>query len=505
MVSFTFFMKPLFNCVKGFLIAILLIMPLNILLLNSQSEYVYYGVVPARIWYYETVSGTNDLSLGWRLVPATVADHGYIAIVASQDGTQVRVYTLPGKTLVSEFSLNAMGKRYVSLPNGTMFKVVSDKLVSVLLMSPPPGGGVPGVDATAGPIVAGFYNSVAGAYVGKEFVIETSQGLKGLLHTIFAIEDAEVTLTDEDGSTQTFKLKANTYRELQPKPLTTYRINSTGNIMIQGGYMTINGKDMQRSFFVPSAEGGFIGRRFYSGVADLADEGSLTEENGFVIFALEDAKVTVWDLYNQKAVEELNVKVGEPAYVRPSEIKVFQAIAFDSDKPITVQFLHSGSIKWAGMGVSYGAGLTYLGIRPNEDTPFMLPTNSTIYAYLFAGEDANVVVDDVPMTLRPDEPWIISTPGPHTVRSSKNLVLLLLHYPLIPPNQGIVFQSLENGFGVTVPCVQTVSVTPSVTLHPLSGEGFTLPTNYIIILVILIVIIVIVAIVVLRRNKERNK
>ncbi|MEM2941473.1 MAG: hypothetical protein QW304_07995 [Thermoproteota archaeon] len=493
-------MKPLFNCANGFLISILLIMPLNILLLNPQSEYIYYGVVPGRIWYYETVSGTNDLSLGWRIVPATVTDHGYISILASQDGTWVRVYTLPDRQLVSEATLDSMQKHYVRLPNGTMFKIVSSKLVSVLLISPPPGGGIPGVNVTTGPIVAGFYSSVDGAYVGKEFVIETSQGLLGFLHTIFAVEDAEVTLTDEDGSTQSFKLNANTYRKLQPKPLKAYRITSTGNIMIQGGYMTINRKDMQRSFFVPSAEGGFIGRRFYSGVADLADEGSLTEENWFIISALEDTKVTVWDLYNQKAVEELNVKAGEQAYVRPTEIKVFQAIAFDSDKPVIVQFLHSGSIKWAGMGISYGAGLTYLGIRPNEDTPFVLPTNSTIYAYLFTSEDANIVVDDVPMTLRTDEPWVISTPGPHRVRSNKNLVLLLLHYPLIPPNQGIVFQSLENGFGVTVPCVQTVNVVPSVTLSPMAPSGFMLPTNYTSIIIILI--IVIAAIVVLRRRKK---
>ncbi|MEM2941468.1 MAG: hypothetical protein QW304_07970, partial [Thermoproteota archaeon] len=66
--------------------------------------------------------------------------------------------------------------------------------------------------------------------------------------------------------------------------------------------------------------------------------------------------------------------------------------------------------------------------------------------------------------------------------------------PLIPPNQGI------NGFGVPVPCVQTVSVTPSVTLHPISGEGFTLPLNYIIILVVLLVVVM-VAVLLSRRKK----
>jgi hypothetical protein len=276
--------------------------------------------------------------------------------------------------------------------------------------------------------------------------------------------------------------------------LTTYRITSTGSIMIQGGYMDVTGTNMQRSFFIPSAEGGFIGRRFYSGASDTSDEGILQEENWFVISALEDTKVTVWDLYNQKAATEINVKAGEQAYVKWVEIKVFEEIAFDSDKPIVVQFLHSGSIK-RGYGIATGVGFTYLGIRPNEETPFVLPTNSTIYAYLFTGEDANVVVDDIPMTIRPDEPWILSVPGSHTVRSNKNLILLLLHYPLIPPNQGI------NGFGVPVPCVQTVSVTPSVTLSPLAGEGLAIPTNYIIIIVVLIVIVVVIIVLMRRRKK----
>ncbi|MEM1557226.1 MAG: hypothetical protein QXT26_00575 [Thermoproteota archaeon] len=473
-------------------LVILLIMPLSILLILPQAEYVYYGVVPGRIYQYLPVQET-DLSKGWYLNPATLGTQGYISILASKDDTLVRVYTLPGDRLVAEKSLKAMQKMYVPLPNGTMFKVVSNKLVSVLLISQPPGGRTPGVNATEGPLTTGFYLSVDGAYVGKEFVIETSQGLLGLLHTIFAIEDSEITMTAEDGSTQTFKLKANTYKDLQPQPFKAYRIVSTGNIMIQGGYMDVTGTNMPRSFFIPSAEGGFVGRRFYSGASETSDEGILKEENWFVISALEDTKVSIWDLRTQKLVKELNVKAGEPAYVKWVEIKVFDAIAFDSEKPVLVQFLHSGSIR-RGYGMAYGAGLTYLGIRPNEETPFVLPTNSTIYAYLFSSDEANVYIDDVGITIRPDEPFVINTPGPHTIRSNKNIVLLLLHYPSIPPYQGI------NGFGVPVPCVQTISVTPSITLSPIGGGGPSIPVSYIIAIVILVVIIVIV-IVFLRRKK----
>jgi len=478
-----------FKSLKYFLTLFLLLMFVRITLITPQTEYVYYGVIPERMYQYVPVEET-DLSKGWTLMPYSVADHGYLSILALQDGTTVQVYTLPDKKLMFETTLNAEEKTYVSLPNGTMFKIVSNKLVSVLIFSPPAKGGIPGVNVTESPGVLGFYTAVDGAYVGKEFLIEASQGLTGFGYIIFAVEDAEVTLTDENGETRSFSLKANSFKELMLKPLTTYRITSTGNIMVQAGTPTLWGS---RSFFIPSAEGGFIGRRFYTRTSQTFD---VKEENWFIISSLENAKVTIWDLNTKKVISEFNVKPGEPVMSKPTApeaVAGVSVIVFDSDNPILVQYLHSGSIKRSYGLANWGVGFTYLGIRPNEDTPFMLPTNSTIYAYLFASEEGHVVVDDVPITVKPDEPYIISIPGPHSIKSDKNLVLLLLHYPLIPPNQGI------NGFGVPVPCVQTVSVTPSITLHPISGEGFALPINYIIILVILIVVIVVTAL--LRRKK----
>jgi len=466
---------------------ILLVVPVYTVLLTPQTEYVYYGVVPERTYQYIPIEET-DLSRGWRLIPSSIADRGYISILALQDGTQVRVYTLPGKELVYETTLNSMQKHYVALRNGTMFKIVSNKLVSVLLISPPPKGGVPGVNATEGPIATGFYTSVEGSYVGREFVMEASQGLLGFAVHIFALEKAEVTLTDEDGETQSYVLDANSYQRLRLKPLTTYRVTSTGNIMIQSGATDETGYIMRRSFFIPCAEGGFVGNRFYSKAIGTYD---VMEENLFVISALEDTKVTVWDLGNRKILLEFNVKAGEPVSFKPKAY----AIAVDSDKPITLQFLHSGSIK-SSSGTAYGIGFSYMGVRPNEVTPFVLPTNSTIYAYIFTDKEANVMVDDVPMTVKPDEPFVISTPGLHTIYSNRNLILLLLHYPLTPEGQGI------NGFGVPVPCVETVNVNPGIILSPISGEGFTLPTNYIIMLAVIVTIMAVAILMMLRRRKR---
>ncbi|MEM1557468.1 MAG: hypothetical protein QXR44_04180 [Thermoproteota archaeon] len=477
--------------VKEILTTLILIGSISILLATPQGEYVYYGVVPERIYRYLPVEQT-DLSKGWYIDPATLGKTGYVSIVALEDNTRIQVYTVPDKKLVSEFLLNAMEKRYVPLPNGTMFKVVSNKLVSVLLMSPPPKGGVPGIDATEAVMATGFYPSTNGAYTGKEFVILASQGFLGFGYVIFAVEDAEVTITAEGGSMQTFMMKANTYKELQLDPFKVYKIVSTGNIMVQSGFTAYAAVEAQisKSFFIPSAEGGFVGRRFYSRTLRTFDA---KEENEFIISALEDAKVTVWDLTNQKTITELKVKAGETARGKftVGTGTTGGALAFDSDKPITVQFLHSGSIS-RSYGISYGVGLTYMSIRPNEEVPFVLPTNSTIYAYLFSCEEANVYIDDVGMTIRPDEPFIINTPGIHKIRSNKNLVLLLLHYPLIPPYQGIA------EFSVPIPCVQTVSITPGVALSPLGG-GPSIPISYIIAAVVFVAIIVVI--VFLRKKK----
>ncbi|MEM2350967.1 MAG: hypothetical protein QXT26_00990 [Thermoproteota archaeon] len=485
----------LFKSSEYLIILTILTIPVYTVLPTPQAEYVYYGVIPERTYQYVPVEET-DLSKGWMLLLNSITDHGYISILALQDNTYVRVYTLPSKELVSEATLNRMQKNYVRLPNGTMFKIISNNLVSVTIISPPPRGGIPGVNATESPGVLGFYTSVEGAYVGREFMIEASQGLVGFGYMIFALEDAKVTLTDEKGETQSYDLKANSFKELMLKPLTAYRIVSTGNIMIQAGTPTLWGS---RSFFIPSAEGGFIGRRFYTRTSQTFD---IKEENFFIISAVsEDSKVTIWDLSSRKVVSVLNVRVGEPVSAKLTAVEYtpgVAAIMFDSDNPIVVQYLHSGNIRRSYGLANWGVGFTYMSIRPGEDTPFMLPTNSTIYTYLFVSEEASILIDDIPITVRPDEPFIINTPGPHVIRSNKNLVLLLLHYPLTPPNQGI------NGFGVPVPCVQTVSVTPSVTLYPISREGFTIsPVNYVIIIIIVVLAVAVAGILLLRKRKKK--
>jgi hypothetical protein len=447
--------------VSALLLAALLLLPIipRTLPASTDEEYVYYGIIPHRIHFYQPKhmlsGGAFVLSEGWRLVKASVKAEGVISIIAVTDDTMVRVYELEGGSLVSEASLDALQKHYVELPNGTAFKVVSNRIVFVLTLS----GKAPTANLTAGPTPSGFYIAVNGGFIGREFMILASQGLTGLPYHIFSLEEAQVTITREDGEKQSFRLEANGHKRLGLKAYHAYKVESTGNIMIQAG------NTGSRTYFVPSAEGGFVGRRFYSCSRQSWDP---VEDYGFRIMAAEDVKVKIWDLEFKRLIDEVEVPGGSSVSVKPKA----EAIVVESDKPITLEFVHSGGIK-GYYGWRYGAGVAYMGVKPNVETLFFLPTNSSNQAYIFAYEETTVRVDDVPITIEADGYFVVTTPGLHKIVSDKNVVIQLVHWPLIPSVQGI------NGFGVAVPCIQTVNEASNVKLSPIGGEGF--PMTYLIV------------------------
>jgi len=145
---------------------------------QSVEEHVYYGVIPSRLYLYRpyrTTHGSVDISRGWYLNEGTVKTSGFIAIIGSEEKTHVKVYVMPEGEIVSEASLGLMEKHFVSLPNGTVFKVISDKPVTVLVFSGEP----PQPDAFEGITPVTFYPSVDGGLRGKEIRLHGIAGLIG--------------------------------------------------------------------------------------------------------------------------------------------------------------------------------------------------------------------------------------------------------------------------------------------------------------------------------------
>jgi len=429
----------------------------------SAEEYTYYGVVPERIYYARpkaALPGQSeyDLSKGFIIDPSSVAHYGLLCIIAARPETTVKVYTLPDNLLVSEATLGSMEKHFVKLPNGTIFKVVSNHAVSVILLGGNIGGEELEPNSAEAPTPQTFYTATDGSCIGKEFVILGCQGTTGTPFKIIALEPSTITITREDGVKQSFKMEANSYKSLQLYPFKTYKIESTGNIVIESGGF---GGRSTRSLWIPSVEGGFVGRTFYS----VASSGYWpASDDGFRITALEDAKLKIWDLTLKRVIGELQIKGGTGISVRPKA----DAIMIESSKPVMIAYINNGTIR---RELTYGTGVTYFAVKPNQECLFFLPTNSTVQAYIFAYEETLATIDDVPVTIKADSYYKIITGGFHKIIADKNLLVQVIHWPLTPPFQGI------QSFGTAIPCIQTVNAAPNVKLTPLTGES--LPTVYV--------------------------
>ena len=491
-------MKGKTNIIRNFLaIAIIILLVGNFSLFffttfyeaYAQEKYEFFGYVPAKMWRYN-LTDTDDLNSGWRLATNATGTSGrgtagLVAVVGIVDGTHVKVYSVDNGSLVSEATIDSMQKHYTVFRNGTFFRVETDKLASVYLLN---YGSVPAGNASSGPLPETFYQDVNGAYVGKEFILLGGGIGYTVGYAIFALENAEVTVTRNDSVQEQYSIPVNTWKEILWQPFRTYKIESTGYIMIQSGRPVDIWGDA-RSFFLPAAEGGFVGKTFYSWCQPSWDP---TESYGFRASSTQDAKITVWNLETGQLILSTNVIAGSGVSLKPSA----NAIVVQSDNPITLQYLHNGSItnsKYStGPGIygAYGSGVSYMGVKHDEDTTFYLSVDSYVEAYIFASEETDIILDGNDWTIRAGAYYSLSQPGTHTIRANKNVVIETLNWPNTPEYQGLAYN------GVQIPSIQTVDVVVDVTLTPL--EGF--PMMYVIAGAGAAAAVVIVAVLVMRRR-----
>jgi len=462
--------------------------------LGNQTEYIYYGIVPAKLYRYNVTDGSNRNSR-WQLQSS--ANRSLLTIVAANDNTNIKVYDLTlGKSEIRQ--LNTLERYSLLLANGTFFKVVSDKIVSVLLLNTQ---SIPTSNDTSGPLPHTFYTSTDGLYVGKEFVFMASQYITDVYYSILALEKATVTVTKDDGTIlTTLSLEANLYKTLMLSSFRNYKITSTGNIMVQSGGADLPylGGDCH-CFAVPSAKGGFVGTFFLTRSVPNWD---LKMDFGYRVSSTEDTTVKVFDLETKKLITQLSVKGGSGVAFKPSA----NAIAVQSDKPITLSLIHNGSIEQSkpaaggnptyGIYSGYSEGITFVGVRPTVETEIYLPVNAQNNVFFFASEDTQVSIDgEITQTISADSYHLFTLPGTHKITSNKNIIVEITHWNGEPDYQGILFT------GAIIPCIQTVNTDPTVILTPIE-EGF--PIMYIIIGAGVAAVAVIVAVLVMRSRSSKS-
>jgi WD40 repeat protein len=444
----------------------------------GSPDYTYYGVVPSKIFLY-LLNDANNFTSGWVLGSnssrtgspglngKTVATKALLAIVAAENDTNVQVYDLTLNSLISQDHIDSMEKHLVLLNNGTVFKVVSDKQVSVLLLN---YQNMPVGAVTEGPLPYTFYTDVNGMYVGKKFFLMASEQIfysENKFYTLLALEKSKVTVTRDDGQQNEYSLDANSYTTMLLDVFKVYKIESTGNIMVQSSTTWADiGSSVHRykaSYPVPCATGGFVGQFF---VAKARKGWDPDTDYGFRISASEDTKVKLYDLDTKQVINDLSVKGGTGIGFQPSA----NAIGVQSDKPITLFYFNNGTLG-TSRTAQIGVGVMFIGIQPNQNTPIYLPTDANVEAYFFANEETELTVDGSSQTIQPDQPKLYILLGSHTIQADHNVILQVNFWPNEPEYQGLWFP------GAAIPSIETVANNPTITLTPL-GEGF--PMMYVI-------------------------
>ena len=461
---------------------------------GTTYNYTYYGVVPFKTYRYN-LTDEFDPNSPYQIQVSSVLNRTLLSVVASEDDTNFAVYNLISGELISEGHLNSRENQYTLLPNGTFFKVVSDKIVSVLLIY---YATIPQVDVT--PVINQspntFYTTVDGLYVGKRFVFMVDEGSGGTAnYMIIALEKSTVTISNADGTVlNTLSIDAYAFKVYPFTAFRVYEIESTGNIVLQSGLITWSGGDTD-CFPVPCIEGGFVGKYFVTKSITGYDP---LRDYGYRISAAENAKVKVYDIETKQIIKEFDVVAGVGIGFQPPGAN---ALFVQSDKPITLAMAHNGSIEqtrplesggaYGGPYTGYGSEVSLIGIRANENTEVYLPLGAQVEVYFFANQETQVTIDDSTHTIGANDYFVYTIPGNHMISSDHDIIVEINYWNGVPDFQGISFT------GAIIPCIELVSTDPDVTVLPIEG-GF--PMMYIAIGGGAAAVVVVVAVLVLRKR-----
>jgi len=413
-----------------------------------EGPYVYYGYVPPRIWaivparYHVHYRATEE----WLILPETRVTEVPVLVIASQDKTRLQAYALPSGQSLGQFTLNRLENATVHVGNGTMFKVVADKPVTVLL--------------STGLTFNSFFTSTEGGFVGGEFIFASTSTGATSPFMVYAIEDAEVTLTDSAGSkVASFKLRVNGYQSFGFAREDTYVLSATGRVMVQSLYPPYSG--MGTSFY-PAVQGGYAGQAF-AGISMATDLWPPYTPPAFVFTSDNEAKLTVWDVESQKEALKATVPAGGNV---TAQIKAPAMIA-ESDRPMMLMAQNYG-LAFAVLKADQAVTVFIpTDVPPGEEITYRPTEGARGEAFLFAYKEAVVTLDDTRVRLAPDGSMTVP-PGIHRLSATEDVVLEVVNWPLYPVNASLA------SFGAAVPSVQVASITyPGLSLKPPGGETTT--------------------------------
>ncbi len=432
----------------------------------SEGSYVYYGYAPSRIWRNVTVPGQVG---AYMIDPVSIRDHAFVAVVGNHDGTTVQAYLLPEGTLMESFRLDRLETKVLTVRNGSFFKLVADRPTSVFLV-----GGLNELKPAQTLWVSTFYTSTQGGYVGKEFIFTALQGevtavyVIGFPHRVYALEESTVTVWTRNGSkTASFTLHANTAKELPFVPFEVYRLESTGNVMVQAAAQ-------EAPAFYPAVKGGFVGTLFYGAAHPWSAGGGEFSQRWFALTAGEPADVTIVDLQYQKKFQETKVDAGANESARIT----VRNVGLESTKPIMLFYRTQD----ADGGIAYG------GLQAGQTAYLDLPVGE---AYLFAGKETVVTLDDAQLRLLPDGMLPIPV-GVHKLSTTEPVAIEVV---IIATTQGL------GTFGQCIPSIQGIAPSnEALALRPLLVEE----PPWLYIAAAAIIIAAFIAFVQMRKRKSRK-
>lgn len=433
---------------------------------NEQAHYTYYGFVPSRIYCFNPNRPEDELGVLTRRPPINeseilyVRKHGDLLVTGNYDGTRCWLYRLPEKQLMEEFSVNRFELKAIPIPNGTFFKLVSDKFVTVVLKG---GAFLNRVIAdTYNADVSTYYPSVKGSYVGKEFIFPATLGeFTFTPYRIFSLEDSEIKIYRSDGSLfKEFNAPANTVVKFSPANGTVYHVNSTGYIMVS----TFS---FAESCFIPSVEGGFVGRIFYgSGEKRLGGRGEWAFRSYTFLSSLEECKIRVFDLSARRWVKEFIAPSKSTITMQTNDLAeiTFETACYVlvAENPVTILYLSNSTVE---------GGLSIAGLKAGEKAVIYVPEGES---FIFAAEDCVLIIDGLSFSLSTDDVLRLE-PGIHEVESTGKIIIQVVD---LTEHRGLL------GFAEALPAAEAIGLTPSDFRVKLPEEGVSgLNLNYMIIAV----------------------